>query len=97
VQEALTNAVRHAKASAIRLSMRVERDHVVLAVVDARRVASRRARTAQIARPHGLLAMRERAIALGGTAANRERSWRSRHRSAGNGSSRENTVAVTDP
>jgi signal transduction histidine kinase len=67
VQEALTNAVRHAKASAISLSMRVERDHVVLAVVDDGVGIPPRPNGAD--RPaHGLLAMRERAIALGGTA-----------------------------
>ena len=67
-QEALTNAVRHANASAIRLSMRVEKDQVILAVVDDGVGIAPRSNGAD--RPaHGLLAMRERAIALGGTAA----------------------------
>lgn len=66
-QEALANSVRHAKASAIRLSMRVEKDRVILAVADdGVGIAPRSSGTG---RPqHGLLAMREQAIAMGGVA-----------------------------
>jgi signal transduction histidine kinase len=66
-QEAITNAVRHAKASAIRLSMRVEKDQVILTVVD--NGVGIAAHSSGADRPqHGLLAMRERAIAMGGMA-----------------------------
>jgi len=66
VQEALTNALRHAKARSIRLTVRVEEDSLVLEVVDdgvgitPRTGADRRS-------PHGLLGIRERANAMGGT------------------------------
>jgi signal transduction histidine kinase len=67
-QEALTNAIGHAKAGSIRLSMRVEEGNVILEVVDdgvgiASRLAGARGSS------HGLLGIRERAIAMGGAAA----------------------------
>jgi signal transduction histidine kinase len=64
-QEALTNAIRHAKAGSIRLSIRVEGDNVVMEVVDdgigivPASVGAKRS-------PHGLLGIRERATAMGG-------------------------------
>ena len=64
-QEALANAVRHSKARAIRLSMRVEEGNAILEVVDDG--------VGIVPRPpgtkgsgHGLLGIRERAIAMGG-------------------------------
>src|SRR5258706_552432 len=57
-QEALTNAVRHAKASSISLSMRVEKDHVILAVVDDGAGIARRSTGEQNGQPHGLLGIR---------------------------------------
>jgi signal transduction histidine kinase len=61
-QEAVTNAIRHAKASSISLSMRVEEESVVLEVVDD---GVGRVTHATGAR-HGLLGIRERALAMGG-------------------------------
>jgi signal transduction histidine kinase len=64
VQEALANAVRHARAKSIRLSLRVDGDNVVLEVVDdGIGIAPRAAGTP---RAHGLLGIRERATAMGG-------------------------------
>jgi signal transduction histidine kinase len=66
-QEALANANRHAKASSIRLSMRVEDGNVILEVVDnGVGIVPRLSGTQGTA--HGLLGIRERAIAMGGTA-----------------------------
>lgn len=65
VQEALGNAIRHAKASAISLSMRVEEGHVVLRVIDDGVGIVPIAAVAKHS-PHGLLGIRERAIAMGG-------------------------------
>jgi signal transduction histidine kinase len=66
-QEALTNAIRHAKAGSIRLSMRVKQGNVILEVVDDGVGIAPRSSGAD--RPlHGLLGIRERAIAMGGTA-----------------------------
>jgi len=66
VQEALTNALRHAKAKSIRLSLRGEGDNVVLEVVDdGVGIAPRPAGAKRNA--HGLLGIRERAMAMGGT------------------------------
>ena len=67
-QEALGNAVRHARAGSIRLSMRLEKDHVVLTVVDDGVGIAPRSSGANHS-PHGLLGIRERAIAMGGSAA----------------------------
>jgi len=64
VQEALANAVTHAKAKSIRLSMRVQGENVVLEVQDdGVGIAPRAAGAAQ---SHGLLGIRERATAIGG-------------------------------
>jgi signal transduction histidine kinase len=66
VQEALTNALRHAKASSIRLTIRAEEGNLVLEIVDdgvgiaPRTGADKRS-------PHGLLGIRERANAMGGS------------------------------
>jgi signal transduction histidine kinase len=66
VQEALTNALRHAKASSIRLTIRAEESNLVLEIVDdgvgitPRTGADKRS-------PHGLLGIRERANAMGGS------------------------------
>ncbi len=64
-QEALTNAIRHARASSIRLSMRVEQDNVVLEVMDDG-VGIPPPPGGAMRAPHGLLGIRERAIAMGG-------------------------------
>ncbi len=64
-QEALTNAIRHAKASSIRLSIRVDGDNVVMEIVDdGVGILSASAGTKRT--PHGLLGIRERATAMGG-------------------------------
>jgi signal transduction histidine kinase len=66
VQEALTNALRHAKASSIRLTIRAGEGGLVVEIVDdgvgitPRTGADKRS-------PHGLLGIRERANAMGGT------------------------------
>ncbi len=66
VQEALSNALRHAQAKSIRISMHVQEAGVVVEVVDdgigipARPAGSTHS-------PHGLLGIRERAIAMGGS------------------------------
>ena len=69
VQEALTNALRHAKAKTIRVSLRSDGDNVVLEVVDdGVGIAPRPAGPAGAKRhAHGLLGIRERAMAMGGT------------------------------
>src|SRR6185436_5053661 len=66
-QEALANAVRHASAGAIRLSLRLEKGNVVLEVVDDGVGIAPHSSGAHRP-PHGLLGIRERAIAMGGTA-----------------------------
>jgi signal transduction histidine kinase len=66
VQEALTNALRHAKASSIRLSMRAEDGELVLEVVDDG-VGIKPRSGADQRSPHGLLGIRERANAMGGS------------------------------
>ena len=68
VQEALINAVRHAGASSITLSIRVAEDSVVLVVADDGAGIVSGAEDAMKSR-HGLLAIRERATAMGGIAA----------------------------
>ena len=65
-QEALANAIRHSKASSIRLSMRVEEDNVILAVED-NGVGMVPPPTGTRGPTHGLLGIRERAIAMGGS------------------------------
>ena len=64
VQESLTNVVRHARASAARVLVRFEPGEVVVQVSDDGAGANGRD-----AAGHGLLGMRERAAALGGTLA----------------------------
>ena len=65
-QEALANAIRHAKAGSIRLSMRLEEGNVILAVVDdGAGIVPRPTGTRGPA--HGLIGIRERAIAMGGS------------------------------
>ncbi len=63
VQEALTNTLRHARATAAQVTVRYEDDAVEIDVVDDGRAA--------LARPsvggYGLVGMRERAALLGGT------------------------------
>jgi len=67
MQEAVTNALRHARPKSIRLTMRVEQDNVVLEVVDdGVGIAPRPATGGRT--PHGLLGIRERALAMGGAA-----------------------------
>jgi signal transduction histidine kinase len=64
VQEALTNVLRHADASRVRIELEARNDHIALAVEDDGRGPSGELR------PHlGLLGMRERVTALGGTLA----------------------------
>lgn len=65
-QEALANAIRHAKASSIRLSMRVEEGNVILSVED-NGVGIVPPPTGPRGPTHGLLGIRERAIAMGGS------------------------------
>jgi len=64
-QEALTNAIRHAKAGSIRLSIRTEGDNVVMEIVDDG-IGIVRAAAGAKRSPHGLLGIRERATAMGG-------------------------------
>lgn len=66
-QEALGNAFRHANAGSVRLSIRAEKGNVILEVVDdGVGIVPRPAGTKGSA--HGLLGIRERAIAMGGVA-----------------------------
>jgi signal transduction histidine kinase len=62
VQESLTNVVRHAHASAATVRVRYDRQAVVLEVEDNGSGATNGARDG-----HGLIGMRERATAVGGT------------------------------
>jgi len=64
-QEAVTNAVKHAGAGAIRLTMRAEGPNIVLAVVDDGAGIARQSTGTKPA--HGLLGIREQALAMGGT------------------------------
>ena len=70
VQEALTNALRHAKAKSVRLTMRAGDGEVVLEVVDdgtgiqPRSSGSGNGKGKRTS--HGLLGIRERAMAMGG-------------------------------
>jgi PAS domain S-box-containing protein len=65
VQEALTNVVRHARASGVEIRLRATEGELMLEVEDNGCGISRQ----QVANPHslGLFSMRERAAALGGT------------------------------
>lgn len=71
VQEALTNTVKHATdASEVAVTLRCERDHVEVAIVDNAAVAANSVRsadtTADGAAGHGILGMRERVAMHGG-------------------------------
>ena len=63
VQESLTNVARHAAASSVTITMRTERDCLVLQVED-----NGRGITTEVApiNQFGIIGMRERALALGG-------------------------------
>jgi signal transduction histidine kinase len=65
VQEALTNVLRHARASLARVSICYEPDGLALEVIDDGSAAPATARSAPPG--HGLIGMGERAAALGGT------------------------------
>jgi len=65
LQEALTNVSKHAEASAVTVSLRREADSIVLEIADDGVGLSASARVE--GGGHGLLGMRERALAIGGT------------------------------
>jgi signal transduction histidine kinase len=66
VQEALSNALRHAQAKSIRISMHVQEGGLVVEVVDdGVGISTRPAGSTHS--PHGLLGIRERALAMGGS------------------------------
>jgi two-component system sensor kinase len=65
VQEALTNVARHAEATVVNLTVRVEADACVVQVADNGRGATASAPSAE--KSFGLLGIRERAYMLGGT------------------------------
>jgi len=62
VQEAITNVVRHAQATSVRVTVHAEEDALLIEVVD-----DGRGMQPGQAEGHGLVGMRERAAALGGT------------------------------
>jgi two-component system sensor kinase len=65
VQEALTNVARHAEATVVKLTVRIEADACVVEVADNGRGAT--ASTPSAEKSFGLLGIRERAYMLGGT------------------------------
>jgi len=65
VQEALTNAMRHAGATRVDVGIRIAGDAVHVEVTDDGRGASEEPEALE-ARGHGITGMRERALALGG-------------------------------
>jgi signal transduction histidine kinase len=67
VQEALSNALRHAQAKSIRISINLQEGSVVLEVVDDGVGLPVRQAGASHSSPHGLLGIRERALAMGGS------------------------------
>ena len=67
VQEAVTNAARHAAAGRIDVSIDCQRDFVVTTVEDDGRGFDVRLALRRERHPFGLLSMRERAAALGGS------------------------------
>jgi signal transduction histidine kinase len=75
VQEALTNVMRHAEASRVLVTLRVDPDSLQIDVTDDGRGA---AAVTPSTKGHGLHGMRERAAALGGevTAGPAEPGWR---------------------
>jgi signal transduction histidine kinase len=66
VQEALTNALRHAGPAAATVTLSYEPDRVVLEVLDNGRGPARSSVTIEPGSGHGIEGMRERALALGG-------------------------------
>jgi signal transduction histidine kinase len=65
-QEALTNVIKHAGASQVRIAVRREGSSLLLEVVDDGRAGAAR-RPSLASGGHGLIGMRERAAAVGGT------------------------------
>jgi signal transduction histidine kinase len=66
VQEALTNALRHAGPASAVVSLRYEPDRIVVEVRDDGRGRAARAGEVEPGSGHGIAGMRERALALGG-------------------------------
>jgi signal transduction histidine kinase len=66
VQEALTNALRHAGPASAAVTVRYERDRLVIEVLDDGRGAERSHGGPAAGGGHGIAGMRERALALGG-------------------------------
>jgi signal transduction histidine kinase len=66
VQEALTNAVRHAGPASAVVTVRYEPNRLVIQVVDDGRGLKRREPELDPGHEHGIVGMRERALALGG-------------------------------
>jgi signal transduction histidine kinase len=66
VQEALTNALRHAGPASASVSVRYERDRVTLTVLDDGLGGAGSASKPSAGSGHGLAGMRERAVAVGG-------------------------------
>lgn len=66
-QEAVVNAVRHSGSERIRLSLREEGGHLVLEVADEGRGFDAAAGAGRGARSFGIIGMRERCLALGGS------------------------------
>jgi signal transduction histidine kinase len=66
IQEALTNVLRHGRASTVQLDLRYEPAQVVIQVRDDGRAASTGDTTTNGRNGHGISGMRERALALSG-------------------------------
>jgi signal transduction histidine kinase len=66
VQEALTNALRHAGPTSASVSVRYHRDRLTLTVVDDGLGAARTGAEPSPGAGHGIAGMRERALAVGG-------------------------------
>jgi signal transduction histidine kinase len=66
VQEALTNVLRHAGPASAAVTVRYERDRLVIEVLDDGRGADRSHGGPAAGGGHGIAGMRERALALGG-------------------------------
>ena len=66
VQEALTNALRHAGPASAEVNVRYAHDRLVILVRDDGRGLERRERELEPDRGHGIVGMRERSAALGG-------------------------------
>ncbi|MCZ7626762.1 MAG: ATP-binding protein [Candidatus Methylomirabilis sp.] len=78
LQEALTNVVRHAGATAVNISLILDQDRLILAVVDNGRGITEQEMTDSNAL--GLLGMRERALLFGGEVTITGESQRRYHR-----------------